>query len=150
MAHDVIVVEDVIMENGRRFVHLMSNAEIKMRYPEDAQARATVEAGVHHLRVEMPLRGLVDFHCEGWKSPRRFVFWSLRQGERMSEIILQAATEHCHLFGSAPDYAFVRQLPTGIEEGTAVEFLGGEILLFSAEWMVISRAVAVGWNMSTC
>lgn len=144
--NDVIVIEDSIRENGRRFLHLMGNAEIKMQFPEGAQVEATVEVGVHHLRVDMPVRGLVDVRCEGWVQPKRFVFWSLEKGERMSEIIIRAAAEYFRLFGEAPDYAFTQQLPAAIEPGTGVKFMDGEVLLFDADWMV-SRSVAVGWNM---
>lgn len=143
---DVVVIQDSIGENGRRFLHLMGNAEIKMQFPEGAQVEATVEVGVHHLRVDMPVRGLVDLRCEGWVQPRRFVFWSLTEGDRMSEIIMRAAEEYVCLFGEAPDYAFTKQLPSAIEPGTGVKFKGGEVLLFDAEWMV-GRSVAVGWNM---
>lgn len=142
--NDVITVEDCILtETGRRFLHLMSNAAIVYSLPEGVKAEATVEAGVHHLRVHMPVRGPVDFRCEGWPRPRRLVMWSLLEGERMSEIILRAAEQFQGLFGGAPMFAFVRSLPSGIEPGRVIPFGDDEILLFNAEWM-FGRSVAVG------
>lgn len=143
---EVITVADHFdSATGRRVLHLMSNAAIVYPLPDGVQAQATVEAGVHHLRAEMPMRGPVDIQCEGWGMPKRFVLWSLSQGERMSENIIKAAEEYWRLYGELPGYAFVQQLPRGIEPGRAIPFMGDEILLFDAEWM-FGRSVAVGYR----
>lgn len=142
---EVITVADYFdSATGRRVLHLMSNAEIVYPLPDGVQAQTTIEAGVHHLRAEVPIRGPVNIQCEGWGMPKRFVLWSLSHGERMSEIIIKAADEYFRLYGNLPRYAFVRSLPGGIEPGRAIPFMGDEVLLFAAEWMV-ARAVAVGF-----
>lgn len=143
---EVIVISDHIdAATGRRVLHLMSNVPVEYPLPEGGQAEATFEAGVHHLRVDAAVRGAVDMQCEGWGMPRRVVLWSLFPGERMSEIIVRAADEYFRLTGDLPGYAFVRSLPRGIEPGRGIPFMGDEVLLFAAEWMV-ARAVAVGFN----
>lgn len=144
--NDAITVVDTFdPATGRRFMHLMANAPIVYPLPDGALVQGTVEAGVHHLRAEIPMRGPVDIRCEGWEMPKRFVLWSLSQGERMSQIIITAAEEYFRLYDDLPGYAFVRQLPRGIEPGTAIPFMGDEILLFDAEWM-FGRSVAVGYR----
>lgn len=102
------------------------------------------------LTVEMPIRGAVDIRCEGWVKPRRLVLWSLSTGDRMSESIVKAAGEYMRLFGGAPMYAFTRSLPRGIEPGRGIPFMGGEILLFNAEWIPGGSVAVGGWCLSRC
>lgn len=143
---DVITILDHVDDaTGLRAVHWMSNSEIVRVLPEGSRVEATVEAGVHHLRALIPVRGPVDIQCEGWVVPKRFVMWTLTKGERMSEIIVKAAEEYFRLYGELPSYAFVYELPGGIEAGRVIPFMGDEILLFDAEWM-FGRSVVVGYR----
>lgn len=141
----ITIKDDFDMATAKRHVHLMSNSAITYPLPSGSVVQATVEAGVHHLRAEIPMRGPVDIQCEGWAMPKRFVLWTWNEGERMSEIIIKAAEEYLRLFGDLPGYAFVQSLPRGIEPGRAVPFMDDEILLFNAEWM-FGRSVAVGFR----
>ena len=143
----ITITDDFNMATAKRHVHLMSNSAITYPLPSGSVVQTSVEAGVHHLRAEIPMRGPVDIQCEGWLMPKRFVLWTLTEGERMSEIIVKAAEEYWRLFGGLPGYAFVRSLPRSIEHGRAISFMGDDILVFPAEWM-FGRSVAVGYFYS--
>ena len=136
---ELIVLENVVEQDGWRRLHVMANAPIDLAGPKDAQVERTVEAGVHHLVMREPVRGVVDFYLEG--SPmgfRRMVLWNFLGYSNAREAILDAARGFERLFGSQPVYGFMKRLPSGVENGQEI----GSLYLFEAEWMM-SKCVAV-------
>ncbi len=136
---DLIIVEDVVTEDGYRKLHVMSNRPINMSLPRDATVKESVEGGAHHLRAELPFTGMLDIWPREWPKPRRFLVWRLLEGERVSDAILSAANMYLHAVGYAPKFAFTRTLPPRAEWGQDV--FG--CLLFAAEWLP-RNCVAVG------
>jgi hypothetical protein len=138
--NEQIVVEDRIDPNGIRHLHVMSNAPISTPPPQEmGRGEISVEAGVYHLRVFMPVRGVMDFHCDGWPKFRRLVVWSLEGCPSVTSALQEAAREFGRCFGSRPQFAFVRKLPGAAVNGQDV----GDLILLEADWM-LERCVAVG------
>ena len=143
---EVIVVENVIGMDGMRRLHVMGNApppappQISPKHGEYLErGEISVEAGVYHLRVCEPVRGVVDFHCEGWPKFRRLVVWSLEGCPSVTSALQEAGREFERCFGGRPQFAFVRKLPEAAEYGKVV----GDLILLEADWMLV-RCVAVG------
>ena len=138
----MIVIENVIEQDGWRRLHMMANSPIKLKIPADAQVEKTMDAGVHHLIMREPVRSVVDFYLEGLPMGfRRLVLWSLHGYSNAKEAIFDASKEFDRLFGSMPLYGFMKKLPNGVENGQEI----GSLNLFEAEWMV-SKCVAVGFK----
>ena len=136
---ELIVLENVVDQDGWRRLHVMANAPIDLAVPADAQVERTVEAGVHHLFVREPVQGVVDIYFEGLPMGfRRMVLWNLHGYSNAREAILDAAREFERLFGSQPVYGFMKRLPSGVENGQEI----GALFLFEAEW-VPRKCVAV-------
>jgi hypothetical protein len=147
--NNIITVEDLVLPNGVRRLHWMSNDPITLRLTDGALLQSMAENdGAHHLRAEFPVAGLVDVQLDGWLVWRRLVMWSMRQGGdtpmRMRDAICKAAEVCADHMGGVPNYAFTRSLPRGIDDGTVVDFRGREILLFSAEWVPEACVAVVG------
>ena len=146
---DVIVIEDRVDEQCMRHVHLMSNCDFSLTptTPQGGAARLplgegmiTREAGVWHYRAEYPYRGALDVACiNGGANFRRLVVWNLDGYESVKLALYDAMREFSRLFGGMPVCAFMRRLPTGVENGYEI----GLMSLMQAEWM-LERAVAVG------
>ena len=136
---DFIVVEDCVDMQCVRHVHLMSNARLPDLHPEHGLGNCAQESGVWHWRTEYPYRGVMDFHCEGWKKFRRLVVWSLDGCGSVREAMSQAEVYFWTAFHFRPAYVFMRKLPGVVEHGQEVD----ELVLIEAEWM-LERCVAVG------
>jgi len=146
---DVIVVEDRVDGQCVRHVHLMSNAPTPLSANTLTSPHLSLagvnggrwerEAGVWHLRMEYPYRGVLDFDCEGWEKFRRLVVWNLDGCGSVREAISQAEELFWMTFKFRPGYAFVRKLARGAENGMDLDGL----VLVEAEWM-LERCVAVG------
>ena len=141
---DVIELENVVSDDGIRTIHLLSNLELtvealkKYDLPGDAKIESKKEAGAYHLRASWLMQGLLKIDGEGWPAARLCVVWNFGLCTSVSKAIGKAAERYLELFGDVPDYAFVRALPKGIENGVEV----GDVILFEAEWMM-RRCVAV-------
>lgn len=145
--NDVIVLKNIADGDGMCVVHLMSNFELtvealgKYNAPVDAQVEIKKEAGVSHLRASWPIRGPILVNAEGWPVPKFFVVWNLIGCDSVKTAMLEAANLYQDFFGERPQYAFIRKLPNGIENGLEV----GDLMLFEADWMA-RKCVAVGWR----
>jgi hypothetical protein len=74
----------------------------------------------------------------------QLTLFSIENGETVSQAIQMAAAEYALRTGNDPDYAWVKQLPKGVEYGAEVKISKTVLVnLFSANWMP-ERAVAVG------
>lgn len=142
---DVIVVEDYVDARCVRHVHLMSNADVAERVLTDYGVErgawsVAFEAGVIHYRVEYPFRGALDVACiNGGENYRRLVVWNMDGYTSVRLALRDAAVKFEDLFCGAPQFAFIRQMPSGVEHGTDVFGM----TLIESEWM-LERAVAVG------
>lgn len=139
---EVIVIEDRVDAQCMRHVHLMSNIELgctQIPFPL-ARGSVTREAGVWHYRAEYPYRGALDVACiYNVGNFRRLVVWSLDGYGSVKVALKDAWSEFYKLFGGEPAFAFMRKLPSGVENGHEV----GGMILIEAEWM-LERSVAVG------
>jgi len=139
MDEAIIIVNDVVLEDCVRRLHVMSNSPIEMALPAGAKAERTQEAGIYHLRAEWMFWGMLDIQPREWLKPRRLLVWSLRPGERVSEAIQSAVEMWTRAVGWGPQFAWVRSLPVGAEW---CQDVCGCILL-EAEWIMMN-CVAVG------
>ena len=142
LGEELILIEDRVDEKCVRHVHVMSNVEPacgQIPFPVE-RGCVTREAGVWHYRAEYPYRGALDVACvNSDKNFRRLVVWSLDGYPSVKAALKDAWSEFCRLFGGEPAFAFMRNLPRGVEPGTEI----GTMMLFDAEWM-LERCVAVG------
>lgn len=146
--NDEILVENRVDGNGIWHVHVMGDQPIGARWKQTGMHVLSLkeykdELRLHHLEIELRVRGVVNVQAEGWPKPRRFIMCPLMDGIRMSKGIELAAEEFAHVFHFWPGYSFTRKLPKGIENG--IEVAG--TMLFEAEWM-IHRYVAIGGRAS--
>lgn len=144
---DIVVVEDLVDDRCMRRLHLMLNVdptpvltEIKTIFGGNEKFAVEEEAGAWHVRVEYPYGGPLDIECEGWPKAKRFVLWSLTGIKSVKLALFEAANKYEEVFKQRAQYAFMRKLPRGVENGIEV----GDLMLFEAEWMV-RNCVAVGW-----
>jgi len=136
---DAIVIEDYVDRQCIWHIHLMSNARLPDLHPLYGLGNSMQEIGVWHWRTEIPYRGVMDFHCEGWKKFRRLVVWSLEGHGSVREAISQSYTYFFVLFNFRPGFIFINKLPKGAENCQLVEGM----FLTETEWMP-GRCVAVG------
>jgi len=139
MDASMIIVEDIVTEDGYRKLHVMSNSPIRMSLPKDATVCETEEGGAYHLRAEWAFFGMLDIWPRYWIKPRRFYVWRLLDGQRVSEAIQTAAEVFEQAVGWAPKFAFARTLPEKAEWGQDVY----GCILIAAEWLP-KNCVAVG------
>lgn len=145
LKQDVIVVEDHVDQQCIRHVHLMSNSAFNCTpapFPIGKGA-VTQEGGVWHLRVEYPYRGALDFPyacVEG--NYRRLVVWSLDGYELIKLALMDAWYEYVRLFHGAPQFAFIKTLPSVVQNGYQI----GGMTLMETEWM-LEKCVAVGCKL---
>lgn len=142
---DVIVLENVLDDDGFRIVHLMANKAMDVDYlqpydaPDTTKFEVTKEAGVYHLRAKWMICGPVVIHAEGWPMPKKFMVWHLSLADTVKMALYEANRKYEDVFLERAEYAFIRKLPRGVENGVEV----GNLVLFEAEWMV-RKCVAVG------
>jgi hypothetical protein len=170
MSDEVVLENRIDLETGMRVLHVMSPSAIEIKFDDFTTKTQRVtkesidEIRLHHLEARWLMRGeLVEFVSGEWR--RRVSLYFLRPGERVRDAIMEAAVAYALAEGKDPDYAWVRELPKEIIDGTAIYLttsrlahasgtapmrpdaagLEGtkEILLLQAEWMP-ARAVAVG------
>jgi hypothetical protein len=89
---------------------------------------------------EQPYCGPADIKCEGWPKAKRFVLWNLTTVDSVTMALFEAARRYEEVFGVRAEFAFIRKLPRGVDNGAQV----GDLMLFEAEWMA-AKCVAVGW-----
>ncbi len=144
---NVIELENNVTADGFRVVHLMSNVVIDsgalqtgFDAPAGVNFEARKEAGVYHLRATWPICGPIYINGEGWPMPRKFVMWHLSLVDSVKLALYEANKKYEDMFLERAEYAFIRKLPRGVENGVEV----GNLMLFKAEWMV-RQCVAVGF-----
>lgn len=141
MNNETVVLKDRVTEDGFRVVHLMSNSEIAAHSERYGDGNVAYEMGVWHFRSSAPLQGPLEINCEGWPKPKRFVVWNMALAGSVKIALFEANRKYEDLFSERAEYAFIRKLPRGVENGVGV----GNLMLFEAEWMV-RKCVAVGFN----
>jgi hypothetical protein len=87
--------------------------------------------GLHYLEATWECREAISILCDGWKCARPMVLWKLRPGERVSVALKEALAVYAVRFKSFPAHAFMRKLPSTIEDGFEVD----DMCLFEAEWV---------------
>lgn len=143
---EIIELENIVSDDGMRKLHLMSNLELtvdalrKYNMPVNAKIEIKKEAGISHLNASWPISGPLVINGEGWPMPKVYVVWNLALCESVKMAMYEAMKEYEDIFSEMPQYAFVRKLPRGVENGVEV----GNLMLFEADWMV-RKCVAVGW-----
>lgn len=146
----VIVIEDRLDEQCMRHVHLMGNEPIDEAglHPFGIPSTTAIiergeTAGSHFVKVELPFRGIwnVDAACREGKF-RRLVLWHLDGFVSIRDAITRAEYEFAHLFGFAPGYVFIKQLPRGAFHCQDVDGM----LLLEVDWM-LERSIAVGGRL---
>lgn len=144
---DVIELENVVTDSGFRIVRLMSNmvldASALRSYDAPANTKATIkkEGGAYKLWATWPICGAMYINGEGWPVPKQFVVWYLELEPSIKQAMYKASKKYEDLFFEQAEYAFIRKLPHGVENGVEV----GNLMLFEADWMV-HKCVAVGFN----
>ena len=139
MGDSMIIVSDIVTEDGMRQLHVMSNEPIRMSLPNEATVQQTQEAGAYHLLAEWPFFGMLDIWPRDWPKPRRFYVWRLLDGQKVSDAVRTAAEVFEQATGWAPKYAFARPFPHRADWGQDVH---GCILL-EATWLP-KNCIAVG------
>lgn len=74
---------------------------------------------------------------------QQYVMRTMRQGDRISEVIKQAIREYLRRHGKGPRYVYMRKLPNGVRIGYVIVHMGWEIMLLQADW-VPAGCVMVG------
>lgn len=144
---DVIELENIVTDDGFRIVRLMSNMVLdanalnKYDAPDNTKIIVKKEGGVHKLWATWPICGPMYINGEGWPMPKKFVVWHLSLADSVKIALYEANKKYEDIFSERAEYAFVRTLPRGIENGVEV----GNLMLFEAEWMM-RKCVAVGFN----
>lgn len=127
-----ILVDDITPEGMRR-LKLVSDrvidAEVTLPIvpPSHAEVRAWSDdgLGLHYLEAVWMCREAVGLQCEGWGRKKGVVVWKLAAGERVSVALHPAMALFGETFKCFPVYAFMRKLPSVIEnwfEVAGVEF----------------------------
>jgi hypothetical protein len=89
--------------------------------------------GLFYLEATWECREAISILCDRWKCARPMVLWKLRPGERVSVALKEALAVYAMRFKSFPTYAFLRKLPSTIEDGFEVD----DMCLFEAEWVPV-------------
>lgn len=87
--------------------------------------------GLYYMEAKWECREPVLIQCEGWPCARPMVLWKLRPGERVSLALKKAVEVFAYRFKCWPCYAFMRRLPSTIENGHEAEGM----YLLQAEWV---------------
>lgn len=95
--------------------------------------------GLHYLDATWASMDVVILQGEGWPKPRKLVLWKFLPGERVSEIIKEVADWYFVSAHHRPQYAFMKRLPQGAENGTEVD----GCMLIEAEW-ALDGCVMIG------
>lgn len=147
------ILMDEVTEEGMRHVKVVSDAPLSAPFGFAAfpQLPTSTEIGgsvkcwddemldLHYLEAEYPMRGFVDVHFEGMSKFRRLVLYKFTKRERVSEIVSYVADWFFVQTGHRPQYAFLRELPRGAENGMEVD----GVMVMQAEW-ALSGCVMVG------
>lgn len=144
--NEIVEVENIVTDDGMCVVRLKSRFELtgdalkNYNAPVDAKIEISKEADAYHLRATWAMRGALKIAAECWPVPKIFVMWNLTGYKSVQAAMGDAAKHYQDIFGKRPEYAFMHNLPRGVEHGMEV----GDLMLFKAEWMV-RKCVAVGW-----
>jgi hypothetical protein len=141
-----IVHNHVTME-GMREVKLVSDREIlearmlgfvngASRGLEIVKCYPTAALNLFYGEVSFPCREVIEFKLEKRLRVHHLVVWKLvpEEGYHVSEIIQFLAEWYFVRAHQKPQYAFMRKLPAGVENGQRLEIDGYELDLFEAEW----------------
>jgi hypothetical protein len=134
-----VLANDVTLEGMRRVKVVCDEPIDAIRLsplawiPADANRQGWIDEllGLFYLEATWPCREPISLQCEGWKRAREMVLWKLAPGERVSTALKQALGVYAVRFKSFPAYAFMRRLPSTIENGFEAE----DMCLFEAEWV---------------
>lgn len=116
-------------------LHYMSNEEDRWRFPEGSEVRRWEEGGARHVRAVFPFRRVLLHRVMA----RPLCVWRLLEGERVSEAIRAAREKFELTTREAAQFAFLRSMPKGAEEGMEVH----GCVLIEAGWAP-ERCVVIG------
>lgn len=128
------VLANEVTPEGMRFVKVVSDvAPVPFCVPGGAIVSTWSDdaLGLYYLVAEWACREAILIKCEGWPSPRPFVLWKLRKGERVSEALKKMVGTFGGRFKCFPDYAFMKRLPKGVEPGFEVD----DVMFCEGEWV---------------
>ena len=148
------VVTNTISVDGMRLVKMISDAEVRearmLRFVPGASMEfakvhcyPTTALGVFYGEVTYPAREVVDFPfaaCREGKV-RKLAVWRLmpEEGYRLSELVAFVAEWFFVQTKRRPEWAFVRKLPSGVENFVEVE----GVMLTEADW-ALEKCLMVG------
>lgn len=121
--------------DGMRHVKIVSDSpDALLNFPIEGariERKSDELLGLHYVEVWWACRGFVDFHFEGLpKGFRRLAVWKFAQGERASEIINCLVEWFFVQTHHHPQFAWMKQLPSGVENGIEVH----GVTLLQADW----------------
>lgn len=136
-----VVVENSIDLQGVRTVHLMAPQPMSTGLAEQlsgGQEPSAVDVWedavhLHHLKVSWRSRGFVELvtrhgpHEGRW----RVMLYELVKGKRVRDALAVATEAYALECGVDPDYAFIRRIPKGADDGVEI----GRVFLFEADWV---------------
>ena len=128
-----VLLNDVTLEGNRRVKVVSDLSPIPFPVKEGACVRNWSDEllGLHYLEAVWACREAIRVRCEGWICARPVVLWKLEKGERVSLALEMIMVVFGGQFKSFPDYAFMKILPKGIENGFEVN----DVMLLEAEWV---------------
>ena len=128
-----VLVNDVTLDGMRRVKVVSDASPVTYPVPEGSTVRTWCDEllGLHYLEATWMCREAVSIRCEGWTCAREVVLWKLMPGERVSVALKDALGVYAMRFKRFPGYAFLRKLPSVIENGFEAE----DTCLFAAEWV---------------
>lgn len=153
---EIKVIQDSVDAEWMRTLHVMSlgpldeHKILRDNYVRDGELQLYVdELKLHHLVVRWPIAEAVRGFLIGAREIEWPVMvWALRKGDRVSAQIKLAAQAHWDTFAKWPEYAWMRKLPTGTEDGMEVSMTHCQVMLITADW-VPSRCMVVGSGKSS-
>jgi hypothetical protein len=136
------IVKNEISLDGMRTVRVVSDlCPIPFPVKEGANVRRWDDEllGLHYVEMEYPSMDFVDVHFEGMEQFRRLLVWMFLPGERVSKVVEFAANWYFQQTHHRPQFAFMKRLPQGAENGTEVD----GCILIQAEW-ALDGCVMIG------
>lgn len=138
---EIIEVENYIDAEGKRYLHLMSNEEIKVselegygRIPAAASVSSKREAGVWHFRAGWLACGPFAGTLRGSdRREKQIVLWSFVYSARVSQAIRDGAREFGRVFGRLPHFAAVRSYPEAMGLDPDIQIDGGCVALVESK-----------------
>lgn len=127
-----VLVNELLADGTRRVRVVSDQAPVPYHIGDQAAVRSWDDEalGLHYLEVTWPCMDVVHVQLEGMPKCRKMLVWKFLPGERVSQVIRYVADWYFAQTHHRPQYAFVRSLPAGVENGQEVD----GVMLMEAEW----------------